>query len=123
MLLLFYGFSLLRRGLPKINADYLLLDAAIGLGNGVLGALAGLSGVLPTVWASMKPWPKLKIRALLQPHSIGVLSISAIAMLFPDAFTETLLLAFLLAVPVSLIASQIGVTIFKRLLGAHFKYC
>jgi uncharacterized protein len=118
----FYGgFFLLRRGLPKVGADYLLLDAAIGLGSGVLGALAGLSDVLPTVWASMKPWPKLKIRALLQPLSIAILSISAIALLFQGAFTEPVLLALLLAVPVSLIASQIGVTIFKRLSDAQFQ--
>ena len=120
--LLFYGgFYLLRRGLPKVERDHLWLDIIIGIGSGILGALAGLSGVLTTVWASMKPWPKLKTRALLQPFSVTILSISALALLFQGAFTETVLLALLLAVPVSLIASQIGVTIFKRLSDSQFQ--
>lgn len=57
----------------------------------------------------------------MQPLSITILSISAIALLFQGAFTEPVLLALLLAVPVSLIASQIGVTLFKRLSDAQFQ--
>ena len=120
-LLLYGGFYLVRRGLPKVERDYLWLDILIGIGSGVLGALAGLSGVLTTVWASMKPWPKLKTRALLQPFSVAVLSISAITLFVQGAFTETVLLALLISVPVSLIASQIGVTIFKRLSDPQFQ--
>ena len=77
--------------------------------------------MLPTVWASMKPWPKLKTRALLQPLIIVILSTSAVALLFQGAFTRPVGLSLMVAVPVSLVASQIGVTIFKRLSDAQFQ--
>src|SRR6266699_995019 len=31
-------------------------DAAIGFAGGILGGLAGLFGVLPTLWASVRGW-------------------------------------------------------------------
>ena len=33
-------------------------DAAIGFAGGILGGLAGLSGALPTLWASVRGWGK-----------------------------------------------------------------
>ena len=36
-------------------------DAAIGFAGGILGGLAGLSGVLPTLWASVRGWGKDQI--------------------------------------------------------------
>jgi uncharacterized protein len=33
-------------------------DAAIGFAGGILGGLAGLSGPLPTLWASVRGWSK-----------------------------------------------------------------
>ena len=33
-------------------------DAAVGFAGGILGGLAGLSGALPTLWASVRGWGK-----------------------------------------------------------------
>src|SRR3984893_9783589 len=35
-----------------------LADAAIGFAGGILGGLAGLSGPIPTLWASVRGWGK-----------------------------------------------------------------
>ena len=120
--LLFYGgYFVMRRGLPQVTKDYLLLEGAIGFASGILGALAGLSGVLPTVWASMKPWPKLKIRGLLQPFSFIILCISAVALVFQGAFSETVGLGLLVAVPTSAVAAWFGIIVFKRLSDTQFQ--
>lgn len=120
--LLFYGaYFLLRRGLPRIAAEYPLVDIGVGFGSGILGAVAGLSGVLPTVWASLRPWPKLQTRALLQPFNVTILASSALVLLAQGAYTKPVAASLLIAIPTTFVASQIGIRIFKRLADAQFQ--
>ena len=41
-------------------------DAAVGFAGGILGGLAGLSGPLPTLWASVRGWTKDQRRGVFQ---------------------------------------------------------
>src|SRR6266480_739751 len=41
-------------------------DATIGFAGGILGGLAGLSGPLPTLWASVRGWSKDQRRGVFQ---------------------------------------------------------
>jgi uncharacterized protein len=43
-----------------------IADGAIGFGGGILGGLAGLSGPLSTVWATIRGWGKHESRAVFQ---------------------------------------------------------
>src|SRR5712671_3467638 len=49
-------------------------DAAIGFAGGILGGLAGLSGVLPTLWASVRGWGKDERRGVFQIFNWTVLA-------------------------------------------------
>jgi uncharacterized membrane protein YfcA len=120
--LLLYGlYFLIRRGLPQLRKDYPVIDVGIGFASGILGAVAGLSGALPSVWLSMRPWPKLRTRALLQPFNVIILASTAAVLLFQGAYTGPVALAVLVAVPTTIIASQIGIHIFKRLEDSQFQ--
>lgn len=120
--MLFYSlYFLLRRGLPKIEKEYPAVDLSAGFASGILAGLAGLSGVLPTVWASMRPWPKLQTRALLQPFNVTILLSTAIMLLIQGAYTKPVGLSLLIAVPTTVVASQIGIRIFKRLADQQFQ--
>ena len=44
-------------------------DAAIGFAGGILGGLAGLSGPLPTLWASVRGWDKDARRGFSRPST------------------------------------------------------
>jgi|SRR5215470_1243313 len=48
-------------------------DAAIGFAGGVLGALAGLSGPLPILWATIRGWGKDERRGIFQTYNWAVL--------------------------------------------------
>ena len=43
-----------------------LADAAVGFAGGILGGLAGLSGPLPILWASVRGWGKDERRGIFQ---------------------------------------------------------
>ena len=43
-----------------------IADACVGFAGGILGGLAGLSGPLPTLWASIRGWTKDQRRGVFQ---------------------------------------------------------
>src|ERR1700736_2805328 len=51
-----------------------LADAGIGFAGGILGGLAGLSGPLPILWASVRGWGKDERRGIFQIFNWTVLS-------------------------------------------------
>ena len=50
-----------------------LADSTIGLGGGVLGGFAGLSGPLPLIWLQLRGGPSDRQRATYQPFNLVVL--------------------------------------------------
>lgn len=90
-------------------------DATIGFGGGVMSGLAGLSGPLPIMWATFKPWTRDEKRALFQSFNLTILSAtlvsSAVAGLLPRAFW----VALLLCVPATYVGVRLGAALYRRL--------
>ena len=97
------------------------MDSLIGFTGGLLGALAGLSGAFPTVWLSLRPWPKAKTRGILQPYNTVVLGVAAILLLFKGVYDTDVLLTLMIAVPVALASAQVGISVFRRINDAQFR--
>ena len=85
-LLIYGGFFSLRSTLPRIERRTPVIDGLIGFAGGVLGGTASLSGALPTMWCSMRPWPKSETRAVLQPFNVVVLSLTALMLALQGAY-------------------------------------
>ena len=49
-------------------------DMAIGFAGGIMGGLAGLSGPLPILWASVRGWGKAERRGVFQVFNWTILS-------------------------------------------------
>ena len=88
MLLLYGGYFACRRTLPAIEGRWMLVEAGIGFVGGVLGAMAGLSGALPSMWLALRPWPK------------------AVPAVLRNLF---------LTLPTSLVGAVIGLWLFRRM--------
>ena len=75
LLIGYCAFMLFAAGRVRLSAGGRGAEAVVGLFGGVLGGLAGLSGALPTVWATLKGWPKDERRMLFQAfnmtHPVG----------------------------------------------------
>ena len=120
-LILYGGFFSARRALPRFERPTPVADAAVGFLGGVLGGAASLSGALPTMWCSMRPWPKAETRAVLQPYNFAVLGLTAVALALRGTYTQETALLMAVAIPVSLVASQVGIVVFKRLHDDAFR--
>jgi len=122
-LMILYGvFFLVRRTLPTLSRKTPLVDRVIGLLGGFLGGLAGLSGALPAMWLAMRPWPKDKTRAVLQPFSVATLLISAFLLATRGVYDFELLGWLVVASVSALLAAQFGMMVYKYVTSDQFRW-
>lgn len=121
MMVLYGGFFTARRSLPKFDRPTPIIDNVIGFLGGILGGAASLSGALPTMWCSMRTWTKSETRAVLQPFNITILALAAVVFLVRGNYSWDVTKHLLVALPISLVFAQIGITVFKRLGDDQFR--
>lgn len=121
IMVLYGGFFSWRKSLPKLTRPTPIIDSFIGFLGGILGGAASLSGVLPTMWCSMRAWSKSETRAVLQPFNIAILTVTATIFLFNGNYTWVVIKQIAFALPVTLVFSQIGLGLFKRLKDEQFR--
>jgi uncharacterized protein len=73
LLLLFPVALLLNRSPVAFRFGGKLADGVVGFAGGILGGLAGLSGPLPTLWASVRGWNKGERRGVFQIYNWTIL--------------------------------------------------
>lgn len=121
--MLLYGvFFLLRRSIPQVDRPMPVADALIGFLGGALGGAASLSGVLPTMWCAMRPWSKGETSAVLRPYNLVILTIATALFAWQGYYTHDTLVLMAIALPATLIASQIGLAVFRRLTDHQFRW-
>jgi uncharacterized membrane protein YfcA len=95
-------------------------DAAVGFAGGILGGLAGLSGPLPTLWASIRGWTKDQRRGVFQIFNGSVLG-AALLLQIVNGFVKTdVYWLALLALPGTLIGAWIGTRVYHALSDRNF---
>lgn len=120
-LILYGGFFILRRDLPSLNRPTPAIDAAIGFAGGFLGAVAGLSGALPTMWLAMRDWSKGWSRGVLQPFNVSVLGVSAALLAWRGVYDRETLTTIAMVLPVSFLSARVGIIVFRRLEDMQFR--
>ena len=95
-------------------------DAVIGLGGGILGGLAGLSGPLPTIWATLRGWSKDQRRGIFQAYNLTIQSVAMAALFVKGLMTPEIGWLALWALPGTLIGSWLGARAYRRLSDHHF---
>lgn len=121
LLIIYGGYFGFRTALPAFQRRTPWIDAVIGLIGGFLGGAASVSGAIPAMWLSMRPWPKAETRAVLQPYNVAILSTTITLLALKGAFDAQAVRALLITIPAGLIAAQIGIAVFKRLTDDTFR--
>lgn len=121
LLIIYGGYFSFRTALPTFSRPTPWVDAIVGFIGGVLGGAASVSGAIPAMWLSIRPWPKAQTRAVLQPYNVAILSTMVTMLAFKGAFDGQALSALLVTIPAGLIAAQFGIAVFKRLSDGVFR--
>lgn len=96
-------------------------DAAVGLIGGVLGGLAGLSGVLVTLWVSLQPWGRDERRAVFQGFNLIVLASVLVVYAVMGLLSFDFLKAFALSLPGTIVGAYLGQVVYRRLADETFR--
>ncbi len=96
-------------------------DAMIGTGGGVLGGLAGLSGVLPLVWLQLRGGDSGEQRAVYQPFNLIVLALAGIGMTISGQIDRHVMIVAGLCLPATLAGAWVGVKAYRRISETAFR--
>lgn len=122
LMMVFYGgYFSFKHALPELERSKPIVDIAVGLLGGILGGLASLSGAIPAIWCSLQSWSKSETRAVLQSFNIFVLTATAVLFMLKGLYTVEMLKLIALTLPLSMIASILGLSLFKRLSTDRFR--
>ncbi len=114
-LVLFSSFMLLSRSALKIRWGGDAANGIVGFGGGVLGGLAGLSGPIPTIWASLKDWSKDKKRSVFQAFNLSILTLAAATQAFGGFMTFEVGRLVLIALPGTLLGAWLGRKAYEKI--------
>ena len=121
MLLLYGGYFAFRRNLPAITGRWLALEAGLGFLGGILGAMAGLSGALPSMWLAMRPWTKGQQRGILQPFNMVILTLATGLLALDGGFGGQVMYNLALTLPASAVGAVLGLWLFRKLTDLGYR--
>ena len=116
-----YGvYALIGPRLPHIAWGGKAADAGVGFLGGLLGGVAGLSGIFPAIWTQLRGWSKEASRGVYQPFILlaHFLTLSLIGAVALDREGSVL---FMVAIPAILFGSWTGWQIYGRLNERRFQ--
>jgi uncharacterized membrane protein YfcA len=96
-------------------------DAAIGFAGGILGGLAGLSGPIPTLWASVRGWGKDERRGAFQTFNWTILTASLCVQAGTGLITREVAWFALLALPGTIFGAWLGARSCRVLSDKNFR--
>ena len=96
-------------------------DAAIGFAGGILGGLAGLSGPLPILWASLRGWTKAQRRGIFQIFNFSILAASLLVQISTGMVKADVFWLALIAFPGTLIGAWLGARTYHALSDGNFR--
>jgi Sulfite exporter TauE/SafE. len=112
---------LLSANLPRISADNRLADAAIGMAGGVMGGLGGFTGLLPTLWCTLRGMGKDAQRAIIRNFNLAMLAVAMSLYLARGMVTRPMLPLFALVLPAILLPALAGSRVYARISDAAFR--
>jgi len=98
-----------------------LADGAIGFAGGILGGLAGLSGPLPILWASVRGWGKDERRGIFQIFNWTVLVAALGLQLASGLVDRQVTWLALLALPGTIVGASLGARVYHGLSDKNFR--
>ncbi len=115
LLVVYCSVMLLARVRTVYGKENRALDGLVGFAGGILGGIAGLSGVLPIIWASLRGWSKDQRRAIFQGFNLAILSLALVSYAVAGLLDSNVAKAFLIALPATVLGSLTGQWLYRRL--------
>jgi uncharacterized membrane protein YfcA len=121
LLILFSLYNLARPQFAKVTAGGRLADGGVGVLSGILGGTTGFGGILPTIWCTLRGWPKDEQRAVFQPTGVAIFLGTALLLGGSGSVGADTVRLFLIGLPALLAGSWLGLRLYGKLDEAAFR--
>lgn len=107
--------------LPPVRWGGRWADAVAGWLGGILGGLGGFTGPVPTLWCTLRAWPKDEQRQVIQNFNLCMLSVTMVGYLVAGRVTAPMLPYMALVLPAVLLPVWVGARWYVGLSDAQFR--
>jgi uncharacterized membrane protein YfcA len=107
--------------LPRITRGGHVADGLSGVGGGMLAGLGGFSGVVPTLWCTLRGMEKDAQRSVIQNFNLSLLAVTFASYLATGIVTREMLPAMAVVVPAILVPSMLGARLSLGISEAGFR--
>ncbi|HEY5380308.1 MAG TPA: sulfite exporter TauE/SafE family protein [Pseudolabrys sp.] len=115
VLLVLYSIHGLTQPVVKPIEGHVPLEVGVGLLNGILGGMTGLSGPIITIWCQLRGWPKDVQRAVYQPVIIAAFALTAISLAIAGTVTTELVKLYAMGLPLLAAGMWVGLKLYGHL--------
>lgn len=112
---------LMAQRLPAITHGGRLADSVAGAAGGVMGGIGGFTGVIPTLWCTLRGFDKDEQRAVIQNFNLATLAVTMATYVGKGIVTRDMLPMFLVVAPAMLIPSLLGARVYLGISEAAFR--
>ena len=121
LLMLWCPAMLMAGRLPRITAGGQLGNGLAGGMGGMMSAMGGFSGVIPTLWCTLRGYDKDAQRAIIQNFNLAVLLVTMATYIATGLVTRETMPMLVVVVPAMLIPSVIGARLYIGISEAAFR--
>jgi len=112
---------LLAHRIPRLRFGGRWADGVVGVLGGAMGGIGGFSGVLPSLWITLRGWDKDLQRSVIQNFSLFTLCATLASYVVAGLATPDMWPKLAVVVPALLLPSLIGARIYHGLSPAAFR--
>ena len=105
----------------RVHGGGRITDGFVGLIGGIMGGLAGLSGVAPTLWSTLRGWDKDTQRAVFQTFNLSMHVLTLAGYLIGGTVTTAHATHFALMLPAIAVAAWLGARAYRRISERVFR--
>lgn len=114
-------YNLFKPAIPPLKGERPLADGSIGVLSGIIGGATGLATILPTIWSTLRGWPKDEQRAVFQPVGVVLFFTMAVWLGGTGTIDGATLRLFLIGLPAVLVGTWAGLKLYARLDDQGFR--
>ena len=107
--------------LPKVTHGGRIADAVAGAAGGVMGGLGGFTGVVPTLWCTLRGYDKDVQRSIIQNFNLSLLVVTFVSYLATGILQASQLPLLAAVLPAMVVPSLLGARLYARISPETFR--
>jgi uncharacterized membrane protein YfcA len=107
--------------LPHIKRGGRVADGAAGALGGIMGGIGGFTGVIPTLWCTLRGYDRDTQRSIIQNFNLSMLAVTMTTYLASGIVTRQMWPLFAIVAPAMLIPSLLGSRVYIGISDVAFK--